>query len=109
MATSISTFGSVSGVFPGQSDLTMIDLTDSGVNNGNILANDDGSEVIFNLLNHFHDVIQLQKPSNELTNLRSTTSNTISGNNLVKTYNFTVVLGLGDSVESLDVVDESGD
>lgn len=109
MATSIDRFAAVSGVFPGQTDLTSIDLTDAGVNGGNILAGDDGSEIIFNLLNHCHNVIEIQKPSNELSNLTSTSTSSVSGDNLVKTYTFNVTLGLGDAVESLNVADESGD
>ena len=114
MATSITTFGNVgaSGLFPGQSGNTLaaVDLTDANINGGNIALADDGSEVIFNMLNHFHDVISDQSPSNTLTNLTSTVSTSLSGSTLTKTYNFTVKLNFtGVDVATLNVVDESGD
>ena len=110
MAQAISTFAATSGVFPGQSALSSIDLTDAGVNGGNIALTDDGSEVIFNLLNHFHDTIQEQPQKATNVKLTSSTSSQIQGDELVKQYVFNVRLdfGAGD-VASLNVADETGD
>ena len=110
MAQPIGLFTATSGLFPGQTTLSGIDLTDANINGGNISGDpaDDGSEVMFNLLNHFHDVVQAQPDAT--TKVISSSSSTISGAELVKSYSFTVRLTLDDtSVAALNVADESGE
>ena len=108
MALTIPLFGVAggSGLFPGQSNGS-IDLINSDINNGYITSSDvsanDGSEVLFNLLQHFSDVVTLNG-TEKITTSRSTQ---ISGNELIKNFNFSVRTAITGDV--LDVVDEADD
>jgi hypothetical protein len=99
MATEISLWGSPSGLFANQDganlETAVIAVTSATSTD---FDNEDGSEILFNLCNHFHNVVQ----SGDATNVRSTTGSTLTGSTLVKSYTFTFDLDFSD-VSDLNV------
>lgn len=99
MATEISLWGSPSGLFANQDgvllETALIAVTSATSTD---FDNEDGSEVLFNLCNHFHNVVQ----SGDATNVRSSTGSNLTGNTLTKSYTFTFDLDFSD-VSDLNV------
>ena len=71
---------------------------------GNMASGDisgaDGSEVMFNLCEHFHQVVN----SGDATQVRTAKTQSLSGSTLVRTYTFTFDLNL--NLGLLDVENE---
>lgn len=99
MATELSLYGA-SGLFPSKTGLTglQVAVVDSTSATNDDFTAEDGSEILFNLCNHFHNVVQ----SGDATNVRSTTGSTLTGSTLVKSYTFTFDLDFSD-VSDLNV------
>ena len=102
MGRKIDLFTQPSGLFQSAAsgDQLAHVLSAGGVNmaSGDI-SGGDGSEVLFNLCEHFHKVIN----SGDASQVRTSTSSTVSGSTLVRSYTFTfdVNLNLGNlSVEN---------
>jgi len=91
-----------SGVFGNTSSSSSISATltgNTGITTENINEN-DGSEIIFNLCDHFHDVVG----SGNATKVSSSQTQTLSNNVLKRTYTFSFDLDF--VANNLDVQDE---
>lgn len=114
-ATVLSISDASSGIFPhgdGSSGSINLDSsTFSGVLRGagcsaSDISTNDGSEVAFNLLNHMYDKISAQTATiNGADNVRVSTSESLAGTTLTKSYTFTFDLNFSD-VSSLNVENE---
>lgn len=98
----ITLFGT-SGVFPEQNEATgigtVLTATTSTVQGD--IDNNDGSEVIFNLLEQMSSVVS----ASDATKVRVVTNQNLNGSTLTKNYTFSVDLNLTD-IGDLDVQDE---
>lgn len=91
-----------SGVFGNTSSSSSISATltgNTGITTENINEN-DGSEIIFNLCDHFYDVVG----SGNATKVSSSQTQTLSNNVLKRTYTFSFDLDF--VANNLDVQDE---
>lgn len=104
MPSTISLFGSPSGIFPSQTETAQFNnVVKSSTNISDTdLSDGDGSEVIFELVNRFHDAIQ----SGDATKVVSNSSQTLNGAVLTKTYNFVFQVDLETDAINLNVSDE---
>jgi len=102
MATEISLFGSPSGLFPGSTTSTTVQAAVTGATNATAtdFSNGDGSEVLFELCNHFYDCVA----SGDTTNVTATSTSSAVGSNIVKSYTFNFTCAV--NVANLDVVSE---
>lgn len=102
MATEISLFGSPSGLFPGSTTDTTVQAAVTGATNATAtdFSNGDGSEVLFELCNHFYDCVA----SGDATNVTATSTSNAVGSNIVKSYTFNFTCAV--NVANLDVVSE---
>ena len=106
MAQTIPLFGG-SGVFPSSSGLESFEsivTTDTDLVSADISA-DDGSEFIFNMCNHFHNVISSGEAG--AVNITSSTNQSLNGDALIKNIFFT--FNLDFDLSNLDVQAEADD
>lgn len=102
MATEISLFGSPSGLFPGSNTATGLQAAVTGATNATAtnFSDGDGSEVLFELCNHFYDCVA----SGDATKVTATSTTNAVGSNIVKSYTFNFTCAV--DVANLDVVSE---
>lgn len=101
MATEISLFGTPSGLFPSQQGATLQAAVVASTNaTATNFSDDDGSEVLFELCNHFYDCVA----SGDATKVTATSTTNAVGSNIVKSYTFNFTCAV--DVANLDVVSE---
>ena len=107
MGRKIDLFTAPSGLFQSASatdELRHVLVAGGAAFAGNMASGDfsssDGSEVMFNLCEHFHQVVN----SGDATQVRTAKTQSLSGSTLVRTYTFTFDLNL--NLGLLDVENE---